>query len=61
MRKPEPLGTEFKNIVDGVTGAMLWLEIQEGKVRMSVKEHQRLGSTAACVVRDVQATESHWD
>ena len=36
---------------------MLWLEIQEGKARMSTKEHQRLGSTAACVVRGVQATE----
>jgi len=38
-RKPEPLGAEFKIIVDGMTGAMLWLEIQEGKVRMSNKEH----------------------
>ena len=36
-RKPEPLGTEFKNIVDGVTGVLLWLEIQEGKQRMSTK------------------------
>ena len=56
--KPEPLGTEFKNIVDGMTGAMLWLEIQEGKVQMPTKEHQRLGPTAACVVRGVQATKN---
>ena len=31
LRKPEPLGTEFKNVVDGMTGNMLWLELQEGK------------------------------
>ena len=23
MRKPKPLGTEFKNIIDGLTGVML--------------------------------------
>jgi len=44
-------------MVDGMTGAMLWLEIQEGKFRMTTKEHQVLGSTAACVLRGVQATE----
>jgi len=38
-RKLDPLGTEFKNIVDEMTGAMLWLEIQEDKVRMFTKEH----------------------
>ena len=54
-RKPEPLGTEFKNIVDGMTGAMLWLEIQEGKERMRQREYtQDLGGTAACVLRDVK-------
>ena len=37
-RKPEPLGTEFKNIVDGLTVQILWLEIQEGKDRMKTKE-----------------------
>ena len=51
------MGTEFKNIVDGLTGVMLWLEIQEGKTRMALKEHQRLGSTAACVMRGVQSCE----
>ena len=50
-RKPEPLGTEFKNLVDGMTGALLWLEIQEGKERMRRKPYQELGSTAACVLR----------
>ena len=55
-RKPEPLGTEFKNIVDGVTGVLLWLEIQEGKQRMSTKSFQELGSTSACVMRGVKKT-----
>ena len=53
-RKPEPLGTELKNLVDGMTGAMLWLEIQEGKDRMRQRDYsQDLGGTAACVMRDV--------
>ena len=55
-RKPEPLGTEFKNIVDGLSGEMLWLEIQEGKYRMKNKQFQNLGSTAACVLRGVKDT-----
>ena len=57
-RKPEPLGTEFKNIVDGVTGVMTWLEIQEGKDRMNKKEfHRSLGTTSACCMRGLKATE----
>ena len=52
------MGTEFKNIVDGMTGQMLWLEIQEGKDRMKTKEFQgRLGGTAACVMRGVKTSE----
>ena len=31
MRKPEPLGFDFEDIVDGMTVLTLWLEIQEGK------------------------------
>ena len=34
MRQIEPLSSEFKDIVDGMTGIMPWLEIQEGKNRM---------------------------
>ena len=56
-RKPEPLGTEVKNIVDGISGSMLWIEIQEGKERMKNKEFQNLGSTAACTLRGVMATK----
>ena len=57
-RKPEPLGTEFKNLVDGVTGSMLWLEVQEGKDRMKAKPFQNMGGTTACVMRGVAACGS---
>ena len=58
MRKPEPLGTEFKNLVDAYSGLMLWLEVMEGKERMHKKEHTKeVGVTAACVMRGVKHTE----
>ena len=57
MRKPEPLGTEFKNLVDGFQGDLVWKEIMEGKERMSKKEYSGLGGTAACVMRGVTATQ----
>ena len=53
-RKSEPLGTEFKNLVDGLSGEMMWLEVQEGKDRMKKKPYQNLGGTAACVMRGVK-------
>ena len=53
-RKSKPLGTEFKNIVDGLTGVMLWLEIQEGRDRMRTLDYNELGGTAACVMRGVE-------
>ena len=55
-RKPEPLGTEFKNLVDGLSGQMVWLEIQEGVDRMSKKEFSNLGGTVACVIRGVKVS-----
>jgi hypothetical protein len=36
-RKPKPLGTEFKTLVDAVTRVMTCTEIQEGKQRMQEK------------------------
>jgi hypothetical protein len=55
MRKPKPLGTEFKNMVCGATRMMLALEIQEGKFPMREKEHcSRLGATAACTTRQME-------
>ena len=56
-RKPEPLGTEFKNLVDGLSGQMIWLEIQEGVDRMSKKEFSNVGGTVACVIRGVKASQ----
>ena len=51
-RKPRPLGTEFKCIADGMSGCMLWLEIQEGKENMKKKDYQReMGATTAFVLR----------
>ena len=35
MRKPEPLGTEFKVVADATTGIMLNIEIQKGKEQMA--------------------------
>ena len=40
-RKPEPLGCEVKNLCDGVSGVMLFLEIQEGKELMERKQFCR--------------------
>ena len=51
MRKFQPLGTKFKNIVWGTSRLMLWLNIQEGKDRMRKKEFIRLGATTTCVKR----------
>ena len=37
MLQKEPLGTEFKVANDGLSGMMVWIEIQEGKERMAKK------------------------
>lgn len=51
-RKPRSLGTEFKSSADGVTGIMLWLEIQEGNSRMKSRAFVgALGANAACALR----------
>lgn len=41
---------EFKNLVDGSSGQMIWLEIQEGVDRMAKKEFSNMGGTVACVI-----------
>ena len=52
MRKPKPLGTEFKAACDATTGIMMHLEIQEGRDAMRQKTHAAdLGVTSACVQR----------
>jgi hypothetical protein len=58
LRKPEDLGTEFKNAACGILNIMVHLEIQEGKVPIKTKEHfQELGSTAACTLRLYEASK----
>jgi hypothetical protein len=54
IRKPEPLGTEFKTAADAATDIMLALEIQEGKTVMDAMR-ARMGCTStpstSCVAR----------
>ena len=56
-RKPEPLGSEFKTLACGVSGIMLYLEIQRGKAEMPKRSqyHHEFGATASCVVRCMKA------
>ena len=42
FRKPEPLGTEMKNVACSMLGTMLHLEIQKGKEDMKTSEFQNL-------------------
>jgi hypothetical protein len=54
IRKPEPLGTEFKTAADPATGIMLALEIQEGKADMDATRAQSgdtLIPSTSCVAR----------
>ena len=52
MRKPKPLGTEFKCIVDAETGVMKHLEIQEGKDAMRAKPSTKeLGACTSTTLR----------
>ena len=55
MRKPEPLGAEYKTLADGDTGVMLHMELQEGKERMQKKQFvKEFGATCACTLRICQ-------
>ena len=57
MRKPEPLGTEFKVVCCSVTGMALWIKIQAGKVLMKDSQYQKEhGATNACVIRGIEQT-----
>ena len=57
LRKPEPLGTEFKCVSCSVTGILLHLEIQRGARGMAtVKYADKYKATAATVVRLAEAT-----
>ena len=57
-RKPEPLGTKFKNVACAITGIMLALEIQRGKTDDTVLKHDDVkSSTAAVSVRLAELSE----
>lgn len=53
LRKPEPLGTEFKTGCCSETGIMLWMEIQRGKTEMPrwSEGFREFGATASCTIR----------
>ena len=52
IRKPEPLGTEFKTICCPLTGIITFIEIQRGKDGMKNMRLQKdFGATVACLIR----------
>ncbi len=52
IRKPCPVGNEFKNVANGKTNIVLKLEVYEGRELMAAKEHvKEHGATTACVLR----------
>ena len=51
-RKPEDLGCELKTVCDGTSGVMMYMETQEGKLRVARKQwHQECGATTSCTLR----------
>ena len=57
MRKPEPLGTEFKVCADTLTSIIVHLEIQKGKHAMHQEKYASTKkATTACVLRMAEAT-----
>ncbi len=57
VRKPEPLGTEFKTCACPITGIMTMMEIQRGKEGMKEKKYNRdLGATTGCTLRLLEDT-----
>ena len=51
MRKPRPIGSEIKNMCDGMSQIVVNVELYEGKDIMSVKDHVENGATAALALR----------
>ena len=56
-RKLEPLSIEVKHVVDGISGSILWIEIQYSKERTKNKEYENIVSTAACKLCGVMVTK----
>ena len=58
FRKPEPLGTDIKNVACSRLGTMLYLDIQKGEGTTKMAEYQqRIGGTSACMKRLTMATK----
>ena len=58
VRKPEPLGIEFKTVCCARTGIMIWMEIQRSKAKMAKQEYYAtLGAQTACLLRMVDGTQ----
>ena len=51
IRKPKGVGTEFKNLADGVIGVMMRLEIQEKKADMADKDWSALPAGTAWLLQ----------
>ena len=61
-RKPEPLGAEFKTVCDGESGVMMYMEVQEGAVRMARKPFlDQYKPTTACTLRLVSGAAPNTD
>ena len=57
VRKPKPLGTEFKSTACPITGVLRCLEIQRGKQGMMDKKYNMtIGATAGCTLRLAEDT-----
>jgi hypothetical protein len=57
VRKPEPLGTEFKTSACPITEVMTMMEIQRGKEGMKDKRYNReLGVTTGCTLHLLEET-----
>ena len=58
FRKPEPLGTEMKNVTCSRLGMMLHLEIKKGKEATKISKLKKVqGGTDACMKRLAVATK----
>ena len=57
IRKPEPLGTEFKTTACPITGCMLHMGIQRVKEKTKEKQYNReISATAGCIIRILESS-----
>jgi len=60
LRKPEPLGTEFKNVCCSKTGVLLFLEVQKGKDVMANAEFtNQMSKMSALTTRMMKYSKPH--